>query len=145
MAQLLCSRRNFFWYRIESTLSWLRSILRCYASPKLSYAPAQLSRALPLLKHIWVMILGFCTRCPSSCSPSGGSSSLSPSSSFSSERSATASSAAGSAGYYFHFVEVRCRTLLGIRIPRIRIFLGLPVPDLLVRGMDLDPDPSLFS
>jgi hypothetical protein len=29
-----------------------------------------------------------------------------------------------------------------IRIPRIRVFLGLPDPDSLVRGPD--PDPSLF-
>ncbi len=34
---------------------------------------------------------------------------------------------------------------LGIRICRIRMFLGLPDPDPLRRGTDLDPDPSLFS
>ncbi len=33
--------------------------------------------------------------------------------------------------------------VLGIRIRRIRMFLGLPDPDKLVRGTD--PDPSLFS
>ncbi len=37
--------------------------------------------------------------------------------------------------------------VLGIRICRILMFLGLPDPDPLVRGTDLapDPDPSLFS
>jgi hypothetical protein len=35
--------------------------------------------------------------------------------------------------------------VLGIRISRIRMFLGLPDPDPLVRGMDPDPDHSLFS
>jgi hypothetical protein len=29
--------------------------------------------------------------------------------------------------------------------PQDPMFLGLPDPDPLVRGMDLDPDPSLFS
>ncbi len=31
-----------------------------------------------------------------------------------------------------------------IRIHRIHMFLGLPDPDLLVRGMDPDPDPSII-
>jgi hypothetical protein len=35
-------------------------------------------------------------------------------------------------------------TVLGNRIRRIRMFFGLQDPDLLVRGTDLDPDPSLF-
>jgi hypothetical protein len=35
--------------------------------------------------------------------------------------------------------------VLGIRIRRIRMFLGLPDLDPLVRGTDPDPDPSLFS
>jgi hypothetical protein len=35
--------------------------------------------------------------------------------------------------------------VLGIRIYRIRMFLGLPDPDPLVRSTDRDPDPSLFS
>jgi hypothetical protein len=30
--------------------------------------------------------------------------------------------------------------MLGIRIRRIRMLLGLPVPDPLVRGMETDPD-----
>jgi hypothetical protein len=34
--------------------------------------------------------------------------------------------------------------VLGIRIPRICMFLDLSDQDLLVRGMDPDPDPSLF-
>ncbi len=33
--------------------------------------------------------------------------------------------------------------VLGIRISRTRIFSGLP--DLLVKGTDPDPDPTLFS
>ncbi len=33
--------------------------------------------------------------------------------------------------------------VLGIQIRRIRMFLGLPDPDSLVRGMAPDPDPSL--
>jgi hypothetical protein len=38
-------------------------------------------------------------------------------------------------------------TVLGIRIRRTRMLLGLPDPDPLVRGMDPapDPEPSLFS
>jgi hypothetical protein len=35
--------------------------------------------------------------------------------------------------------------VLRIRIRRIRMFLGLPGPDPLVRGTNTDPDPSLFS
>jgi hypothetical protein len=35
--------------------------------------------------------------------------------------------------------------VLGIRIRRLRMFLGLPDPDPLVRGMDPDPDPDPFS
>ncbi len=35
--------------------------------------------------------------------------------------------------------------VLGIRIHRNRMFLGLQDPNPLVRGMDPDPDPSLFS
>jgi ankyrin repeat protein len=35
--------------------------------------------------------------------------------------------------------------VLGIRIRRIRMFFGLPDPDLLVRGADPAPDPSPFS
>ncbi len=31
-----------------------------------------------------------------------------------------------------------------IRIHRIHMFLGLPDPDPLVRGMDPDPDPSII-
>jgi hypothetical protein len=31
-----------------------------------------------------------------------------------------------------------------IRIHRIHMFFGLPDPDLLVRGMDPDPDPSII-
>ncbi len=31
-----------------------------------------------------------------------------------------------------------------IQIHRIHMFLGLPDPDPLVRGMDLDPDPSII-
>jgi hypothetical protein len=31
-----------------------------------------------------------------------------------------------------------------IRIHRIHMFLGLPDPDPFVRGMDLDPDPSVI-
>jgi hypothetical protein len=34
--------------------------------------------------------------------------------------------------------------VLGIWIRRIRMFLGLPDPDSLVRGINPDPDPSLF-
>ncbi len=37
------------------------------------------------------------------------------------------------------------KALLGIRIRRIRMFLGLLDPDPLVGGMNPDPDPSLFS
>jgi hypothetical protein len=33
--------------------------------------------------------------------------------------------------------------VLRIRIHRIQVFLGLPDPDPLVRGMDPDPDPAL--
>jgi hypothetical protein len=36
------------------------------------------------------------------------------------------------------------KVVLGIR-RRIRMFLGLPDPDSLVRGTDPDTDPSLFS
>ncbi len=47
-------------------------------------------------------------------------------------------------------IQIRLvRPVLGIRnrILRIRMFLGLPDPDPLVRGMDPDPasDPTLFS
>ncbi len=35
--------------------------------------------------------------------------------------------------------------VLGIRIRRIYMFLGLPDPDPLVRGTDPDPGPSLSS
>jgi hypothetical protein len=44
-------------------------------------------------------------------------------------------------------VSHECREVLGIRIRRIRMFLGLPDPDPLIRGMDPAPDPypSLFS
>ncbi len=34
--------------------------------------------------------------------------------------------------------------VLRIRIRRVRMFLGLLDPDPLVRGMDLDPDPSII-
>jgi|688.fasta_scaffold1426065_1 hypothetical protein len=34
--------------------------------------------------------------------------------------------------------------VLRIRIRRIRMFLGLLDPDLLARGMDPDPDPSII-
>jgi hypothetical protein len=34
--------------------------------------------------------------------------------------------------------------MLGIRIRRIRMFLGLPDPDTLVRGTDPAPDPSFI-
>ncbi len=37
------------------------------------------------------------------------------------------------------------QAVLGIRIRRIRMFLGLQDPDLLVRDTDTDPDPFLFS
>jgi hypothetical protein len=37
------------------------------------------------------------------------------------------------------------KAVLGIRMRRIRMFLGLLDPDPLVRGTDPDPDPSLFS
>jgi hypothetical protein len=40
---------------------------------------------------------------------------------------------------FLHFVPV-----LGIRIRRILMFLGLPDPDPLVRGTDPAPAPSLF-
>jgi hypothetical protein len=39
----------------------------------------------------------------------------------------------------------RFGTVLGIRIRRTIMFLGPPDPDPLVRGMDPDPEPSLFS
>jgi hypothetical protein len=44
-------------------------------------------------------------------------------------------------------VSRECRAVLGIRIRSIRMFLGLPDPDPLIRGMDPAPDryPSLFS
>jgi hypothetical protein len=43
---------------------------------------------------------------------------------------------------YFR-VQLFCfLTVLGIRIRRIRIFLGLPDPDPLVRGMDADGSSS---
>jgi hypothetical protein len=35
-------------------------------------------------------------------------------------------------------------TVFRIRIHRIHMFLGLPDPDPLVRGMDPDPDPSII-
>jgi hypothetical protein len=34
--------------------------------------------------------------------------------------------------------------ILRIRIHRIQMFFGLPDSDLLVRGMDPDPDPSII-
>ncbi len=37
------------------------------------------------------------------------------------------------------------KAVLGIRIRKIRMFLGLADPDPLVRGTDLDPDISFFS
>ncbi len=38
----------------------------------------------------------------------------------------------------------RClKAVLRISIHRIHVFLGLPDPDPLVRGMDPDPDPAL--
>jgi hypothetical protein len=39
------------------------------------------------------------------------------------------------------WIKVNIRPVLGIRIRRIRMYLGLPDP--LVRGMDPDPDPAL--
>jgi hypothetical protein len=36
------------------------------------------------------------------------------------------------------------QAVLRIRIRRIHMFLGLPDPDPLVRGMDPDPDPSII-
>jgi hypothetical protein len=43
-----------------------------------------------------------------------------------------------------HFKAVlRIRIRLGIRIHRIHMFLGLPEPQSLVRGMDPDPTPDL--
>ena len=39
----------------------------------------------------------------------------------------------------FWYIEA----VLRIRIYRIHMFLGLPDPDPLVRGMDPDPDPAL--
>jgi hypothetical protein len=48
--------------------------------------------------------------------------------------------------YYLFFLTVTCKvmfkTVLRIRIHRIHMFLGLPDPDPLVRGMD--PDPSIM-
>jgi hypothetical protein len=46
-----------------------------------------------------------------------------------------------------YVIMVMTAAVLGIRIRRIRMFLGLPDPDQLVRGKDPDPDPdpSLFS
>ncbi len=41
------------------------------------------------------------------------------------------------------FVLWLLQPVLRIRIHRIHMFLGLPDPDPLVRGMDPDPDPSL--
>jgi hypothetical protein len=35
-------------------------------------------------------------------------------------------------------------TVLRIRIHRMHMFLGLPDPDPLVRGMDADPDPAII-
>ncbi len=52
---------------------------------------------------------------------------------------------------HVHLLQAACNTgrvcegkkvVLGIRI---RMFLGLPEPDPLVRGTDPDPDPSIFS
>jgi hypothetical protein len=40
--------------------------------------------------------------------------------------------------------EHALKAVLRIRIHRIHMFLGLPDPDPLVRGMDLDPDPSII-
>jgi hypothetical protein len=37
-----------------------------------------------------------------------------------------------------------CQAVLRIRIHRIHMFLGLPDPDPLVRGMDPDPDPYII-
>ncbi len=42
------------------------------------------------------------------------------------------------------FVEHLWNAVLRIRIHRIHMFLGLPDPDPLVRGMDPDPDPSII-
>jgi hypothetical protein len=39
---------------------------------------------------------------------------------------------------------IYAQTVLRIRIHRIHMFLGLPGPDPLVRGMDPDPDPSII-
>jgi hypothetical protein len=40
------------------------------------------------------------------------------------------------------WIKVNLVPVLGIRIRRIRMFMGLPDPDPLVRG--IDPDPSLY-
>ncbi len=42
------------------------------------------------------------------------------------------------------YPKVFLPSVLGVRIRRIRMFLGLLDLDPLVRGMDPDPDPSLF-
>jgi hypothetical protein len=44
------------------------------------------------------------------------------------------------------WARLELKQVLGIRIRRTRMFLGIPDPDSSVRGMDLDPDPdpSLF-
>jgi hypothetical protein len=42
------------------------------------------------------------------------------------------------------WARLELKPVLGIRIRRTRMFLGIPDPDTSVRGMDLDPDPSLF-
>jgi hypothetical protein len=39
-------------------------------------------------------------------------------------------------------LRVICKAVFRIR--RIHVFLGLPDPDRLVRGMDPDPDPSII-
>ncbi len=49
-----------------------------------------------------------------------------------------------SAMYIWFLIRRVLAAALGIRI-RIRMFLGLADPDLLVRGTNTDPDPSPFS
>ncbi len=44
--------------------------------------------------------------------------------------------------FRFALLLYRCHPVLRIRIHRIHMFLGLPDPDPLVRGMDPDPDPA---
>ncbi len=46
---------------------------------------------------------------------------------------------------FLNFVKAVLGIRVRSRIPKFRMFLGLADPDPLVRGTDLDPDPSFFS